>query len=125
MMNWRRFNARIAYRRDKIRDRVTPEFSGFCLTAASLLGFYCTLWPKRAGVAGAMLARNTLRAFGQTSYLLWALLGYRGIRLIFHREERRPWRYLFVDGILVLAASALVTSFSTLFMDRNFGCYSG
>ncbi len=124
-MNWRRLKAKIAYRRDKTKARATPEFSGFCLAAASLLGFYCTLWPKHAGVAGEMLARATLRAFGQGIYLLWALIGYRGIRLIFHREERRPWRYVLVDGLLVLAFCALLTSFGGLFLDKNFGGYSG
>jgi DNA segregation ATPase FtsK/SpoIIIE, S-DNA-T family len=125
MMNWRRLKAKIAYRREKMKERSSPEFSGFCLAAIGLLGVYCTVWPKHAGVAGAMLARGTLRAFGQGSYLLWALVGYRGIRLILHREDRRPWRYILVDGLLVLAACALLTSFGSVFLDKNYGGYSG
>src|SRR5262245_12287855 len=119
-MNWRRLRARIAYRKDsaKTKRRSSPEFAGFCLSAASALGFYSTVWPKHAGVAGAMLARGILRAFGQGSYLLWGLLAYRGVRLILHREERRPWRYVLVDGLLVLAACALLTAFGTLFLDK-------
>jgi S-DNA-T family DNA segregation ATPase FtsK/SpoIIIE len=123
MIHWRRLKAKIAYRREKMKT--TPEFAGFCLSAVSALGFYCTLWPKHAGVAGEMLARAVLRAFGHGSYLLWALIGYRGTRLIFHREERRPWRYVLVDGLLVLAFCALLTSFGGLFLDKNFGGYSG
>ncbi len=126
-MNWRRLRARIAYRKDNARTKhhTSPEFSGFCLAAVSLLGFYCTLWPRHSGVAGEMLARAVLRAFGQGSYLLWGLLGYRGARLIFHREERRPWRYVLVDGLLVVSACALLTSFGTIFLDKNPGGYSG
>src|SRR5438552_12549835 len=124
-MNWRRLRARMAYRREKIKHQSSPEFSGFCLTAVSLLGFYCTVWPRHAGVAGAMLARGVLRAFGQGSFLLWALLGYRGVRLLIHHEDRRPWRYVLVDGILVVATCALVSSFGILFLDNNPGGYSG
>src|SRR6266700_3632925 len=124
-MNWRRFKAKIAYRRERAKTRTTPEFAGFCLSAVSVLGFYCTLWPKHAGVAGAMLACAMLRAFGLGSHLLWALIGYRGLRLIFHREDRRPWRYVLVDGLLVVAFCALLTSFGGLFLDKNFGGYSG
>src|SRR5438552_19089274 len=106
------FPARITYRKDKAktRHRATPEFAGFCLSAISILGFYCTLWPRHSGVAGAMLARGILRAFGQGSYILWLLLGYRGFRLIAHQEDRRPWRYIFVDGLLVVSACALFSS---------------
>src|SRR5439155_22426490 len=86
---------------------------------------YCTLWPRHAGVAGAMLARSVLRAFGRGSFLLWALLGYRGVRLLIHHEDRRPWRYVLVDGILVVATCALVSSFGILFLDNNPGGYSG
>ena len=112
-MNWRRMKSRIAYRREKSKKQknASPEFSGFCLSVVSLLGFYCTIWPSHSGVAGAMLARGVLRAFGQGSFLMWALIGYRGFRLIFHREDRRPWRYVLVDGFLVVAACALLTSF--------------
>ena len=57
MIHWRRLKAKIAYRREKAKAKATPEFAGFCLSAASLLGVYCTVWPKHSGVAGAMLAR--------------------------------------------------------------------
>jgi len=126
-MNWRRLRSRIAYRREKAKTKhhASPEFSGFCLSVISLLGFYCTVWPRHSGVAGAMLARGILRAFGEGSFLLWALLGYRGARLIFHREDRRPWRYVLVDGILVLSACALITTMGTIFLDKNLGGYSG
>jgi S-DNA-T family DNA segregation ATPase FtsK/SpoIIIE len=125
MIAWRRLKAKIAYRREKSKAHATPEFSGFCLSAIGLLGIYCTLWPKHAGVAGTMLARATLRAFGQGSYVLWGLIGYRGIRLILQKEERRPWRYVLVDVLLVFAACALLTSFGTIFLDKNPGGYSG
>ncbi|HVO32897.1 MAG TPA: DNA translocase FtsK 4TM domain-containing protein, partial [Elusimicrobiota bacterium] len=53
------------------------------------------------------------------------LLGYRGIRLLFHREERRPWRYLLVDALLVLAFCAVLTSFGLIFLDINPGGMTG
>jgi len=127
-MNDHRLNARISYRKDKIKKKTQPaipEFSGFCLLAISLLGIYCTLWPKHSGVAGAMLARGVLRGFGQGSFLLWALVGYRGFRLIFRREDRRPWRYILVDALLVVSACALMTSVGVIFLDKNPGGYSG
>jgi S-DNA-T family DNA segregation ATPase FtsK/SpoIIIE len=124
-MNWRRLKSKIAYRRERAKAQATPEFSGFCLAAIGVLGTYCILWPKHSGVAGAMLARATLRSFGQGSYLLWILLGYRGVRLIMHKEDRRPWRYIFVDVILVFSACALLTSFGILFLGKNPGGYSG
>ncbi len=72
-----------------------------------------------------MLARGVLRGFGQGSFLLWALIGYRGFRLIFHKEDRRPWRYVLVDGLLVLSACALLTSIGGIFLDKNPAAYSG
>jgi len=125
MIHWRRLKAKIAYRREKAKQHASPEFAGFCLSAIGALGIYCTLWPKHAGVAGAMLARGTLRAIGKGSYLLWLLIAYRGVRLILHKEERRPWRYVLVDTMLVLSFSALLTSSGILFIDKNFGGYSG
>jgi S-DNA-T family DNA segregation ATPase FtsK/SpoIIIE len=127
MTPWRRMKARIAYRREKAKTQkhTAPEFSGFCLAALSLLGFFCTLWPRHAGVAGAMLARAVLQAFGQCAFLLWALIIYRGVRLILHREERRPWRYVFVDALLVVSACALVTSFGQIFLNVNPGGHAG
>jgi S-DNA-T family DNA segregation ATPase FtsK/SpoIIIE len=127
MNPWRRLNARLTSRQQNARTshHTAPEFSGFCLAALSLLGLYCTLWPRHAGAAGMMLARSVSRAFGQGVYLLWALIGYRGARLILHREERRPWRYVLVDGLLVLSACALLTSFGIIFIDKNPGGYAG
>ncbi len=124
-MNWTPLRARVGYRKERTRDSVSPEFSGFCLAAISLLGLACTLWPRRFGVVGMMLARSTLRAFGQGSYLVWLLVGYRGIRLILHRETRQPWRYLLVDALLVISASAVLSSFGSLFLDMNPGGYAG
>lgn len=127
MNSWRRLKARLTSRQQKAKTshHAAPEFSGFCLTAFCVLGLYCTLWPRHAGGGGMMLARSMLRAFGQAVYLFWALVGYRGLRLILHREERRPWRYVLVDGLLVLAACALATSFGMIFIDKNPGGYAG
>ena len=72
-----------------------------------------------------MLARVVLTAFGQGAYLLWALIGYRGVRLIFHREERRPWRYVLVDALVLIAACAFMTSFGLIFVGKNPGGHAG
>jgi len=127
MNPWSRLNARLPSRQQKAKTKhhAAPEFSGFCLAAFSVLGFYCTLWPRHSGVAGEMLARSVLRAFGQGIFLLWGLIGYRGLRLVLHREERRPWRYVLVDGLLVISACALITSFGAIFLDKNPGGYAG
>ncbi len=126
-MSWSRSQSRVAYRREKTKakQKSSPEFAGFCLIALSLLGFYCTLWPVHSGVAGAMVARAVTRSFGKGSFVLWGLLAYRGARLIFNKEERRPWRYILVDALLVVASCALLTSFGLIFLDKNFGGYSG
>ena len=42
-----------------------------------------------------MLARSVLQAFGQGSFLLWALIAYRSARLILHQERRQPWPLCF------------------------------
>jgi len=127
MIPWRRLKGRLASRQLKAKSshHNAPEFSGFCLAAFTLLGLYCTLWPRHAGVAGMMLARSMLRAFGQGVYLLWALIGYRGLRLILHREERRPWRYVLVDGFLIVSACGLISSFGIIFIDKNPGGFAG
>src|SRR5579863_3905027 len=126
MMRWRRLKARIAYRREKKKEKVhSPEFSGFCLLALSLLGLYCTLLPRHAGVAGAMIARTGSRSLGQVTYLLWALIAYRGIKLLLHREDRRPWRYVLVDALLLAAACSLIACFGLIFLDINPGGYLG
>lgn len=124
-MIWRRRNARVSHARVSKKDAVAPEFSGFCLLTVSLLGFYCLLFPDHAGVAGALVARSFFRAFGQGAYLLWALGGYRGARLLFQRERRRPWRYVLVDGLLGVVACGVLTSFGEIFLDRNPGGYLG
>ena len=104
MMRWRRFKARLAYRREKKKEKVhSPELSGFCLLTVSLLVLYCILFPRHAGVIGAMIARSCSRSFGQGAYLLCALIAYRGVKLLLHREDRRPWRYVLVDALLLVA----------------------
>jgi len=126
MRSWRRLKAQLAYRREKKKEKVhRPEVPGFFLTAASLLGFYCLILPRHSGVAGAMIARSFTRAFGQGAYLIWLMAGYRGVRLLFHREERRPWRYVLVDALLLVAACALISSFGSIFLDINPGGYIG
>jgi S-DNA-T family DNA segregation ATPase FtsK/SpoIIIE len=126
MKPWRRMKARMAYRREKKKQKVhSPEFSGFCLLSISLLGFYCTQLPRHAGVAGAMVARTGSRSFGTGIYLLWALIAYRGIRLLLHKEDRRPWRYVLVDLLLLVAACSLIACFGSIFLDLNPGGYVG
>ncbi len=124
-MNWNRLQGRVAYKRERSKKASSPEFPGFCLIAISLLGLYCTIWPNNSGPAGNHVARAVTKAFGQGAYALWILLGYRGVRLIFHRETRRPLRYLFVDVLLLLAGCALLTTFGAIFLDMNFGGYAG
>jgi DNA segregation ATPase FtsK/SpoIIIE, S-DNA-T family len=124
MKSWRRMKAQLAYKREKKKKKesvAVPEFSGFCLISIALLGLFCTLWPRHSGVAGAYTARAMIRGLGQASYLLWFLLGYRGVRLLVNREDRRPWRYLLVDGLLVTSFTAFITSFGILLLDLNPG----
>src|SRR6185437_8260741 len=125
---WRRWKTRMAYRREKKRktqEAASPEFAGFCLLAISFLGLYCSVFPHHAGMAGAYTTRALSRAFGQCQYLLWFLIGYRGFRLILNREDRRPWRYLLVDLLLLAAACCLVSSFGGIFLGLNPGGYLG
>ena len=90
MTSWRRAGKRLLARLPK-SDVVVPEFSGFCLTAAAILGFYSLMFPHHAGLAGAMLVRTLTRAFGQVgTYFLWLGVLYRGLRLLFRREA--PYR---------------------------------
>jgi len=105
--------------RSKIQ--ASPLLAGFILLCLSILGFYSTLFTHRAGVAGAKLAWLTSQALGQGAYLLWALIGYRAIRLLAHREDRRPWRYLLVDGLLQVSVCAFLFMFGALFLDLNPG----
>lgn len=117
----RRLRAKIGYRREKKRRTAAPEFSGFCLTVAAVLGFYCSFFPRRSGVLGAMVARGFFRAFGQAGLLLWFFVGYRGFRLLFRREERRPWRYVLVDALLLAGVCSFFSSFGALFLGVNPG----
>ncbi len=118
----------LSYRRDRRKNKTrstSPQFPGICLAGAALLGFYCTIFPQHAGVAGAMLARSITRAMGQGAYLVWGLLGYRGLRLVLNQENRRPWRYILADGLILAAACAFLTSFGQIFLDLNPGGYIG
>src|SRR5258708_14211537 len=124
MMNWRRVRKQLSARLPK-SSVVIPEFSGFCLSAAAFLGFYCLFFPRHAGVAGAMLVRTLTRSFGQGSYLLWLMVGYRGLRLLFRREKRRPWRYVLVDLLLLTATCGFLSTFGAIFLDINPGGYVG
>ena len=124
-MNWRRASKQLKARLPK-SSVILPEFAGFVLTASAVLGFYCLAFPHNAGVAGAMLVRTLTRSFGLAgSYFLWLLVGYRGARLLFRREKRRPWRYVLVDVLLLAAFCGLVSSFGAIFLDINPGGYTG
>jgi S-DNA-T family DNA segregation ATPase FtsK/SpoIIIE len=68
-----------------------------------------------------LVARAMLRTFGWGAYALWLQLEYRGLRLIFHKENRQPWRYVLVDVFLLAVFSALVSSFGMALVDKNFG----
>jgi DNA segregation ATPase FtsK/SpoIIIE, S-DNA-T family len=124
-MNWRRTRKHLKAKLPK-SSVVLPEFSGFLLIAASVLGIYSLIFPHNAGTAGTMLARTLTRSFGPVgSYFLWFLVGYRGLRLVFRREKRRPWRYVMVDALLIVGLCAFATSFGTIFMSENPGGYMG
>jgi S-DNA-T family DNA segregation ATPase FtsK/SpoIIIE len=103
------------------RSQPSPAFGGFCLFAVALLGLYCTLFPHDAGVLGMKIARATLRAFGWGSYVFWGVLGYRGLRLILHQENRRPWRYILIDILLISAFCSLLSSLGPILVDQNYG----
>jgi S-DNA-T family DNA segregation ATPase FtsK/SpoIIIE len=124
-MNLRRARKQLMARLPK-SSVVIPEFAGFCLTAASILGYYSLLFPSHAGIAGSMLVRMMTRAIGYAgSYVFWTLAGYRGLRLLLRREARRPWRYVLVDLLLIAAICAVVSSFGAIFLDINPGGYAG
>jgi len=108
-------------RKRKSADSSSPGFAGFCLLAVASLGLYCVLFPLDAGTAGALVARSTLRTLGWGAYAFWAILGYRGLRLILHRENRRPWRYILVDFLLLGFFCALLSSLGPILVDKNFG----
>ncbi|OGR93349.1 MAG: hypothetical protein A2992_06070 [Elusimicrobia bacterium RIFCSPLOWO2_01_FULL_59_12] len=123
-MNFRRARKRFMARMPK--NLILPEFSGFVLIACAVLGLYCLIFPHHAGVVGALLARTLARGFGIVgSYFLCLLVGYRGARLLFRREQRRPWRYVTVDALLLGAVCALASSFGAIFLDVNPGGYAG
>lgn len=116
-MRWRRFKAKIAYRREKKKQKPpAPEFAGFCVFSLTLLATYCFVLPSNAGVLGPPIARSLSRGFGQATYVLLFLFGYRGLRLILRKEERRPWRYLLVDALIISAVCALFSSYGILFL---------
>jgi S-DNA-T family DNA segregation ATPase FtsK/SpoIIIE len=122
---WRRIKKRFEARVAK-SSVVLPEFSGFCLTAAAVLGLYSLTLPRNAGLAGAMLVRFMTRTFGIAgSYFLCALILYRGFRLLVRQEKRRPWRYVMVDVLLVVDFCAFLTCFGAIFLDLNPGGYLG
>ena len=105
---------------------VLPEFAGFVLSACAILGFYCLIYPHSAGTAGAMWVRILTKGLGEAgSYFLFTLVGYRGARLLFRREKRRPWRYVLVDLLLLAAFCSLVTTFSAIFLEINPGGFLG
>lgn len=119
-MRWRRFKARIAYRREKKKQQTpAPELAGFCLLSVTLLAAFCYVLPQNSGSAGVVLYKGLNRAFGHGTYILLGLLGYRGLRLILRREERRPWRYLLVDLFLVSAGCVLITSSASILAYPN------
>lgn len=123
-MNLRRARKKFSARMPK--GVVLPELTGFVLSAASALGFYCLIFPKNAGTAGSMIARTLLMSFGPVaSYILCAGVGYRGVRLLLRQEKRNPWRYVMVDVLLLAAICALVSSFGILVLGFNPGGYAG
>ncbi len=123
-MNLRRARKKFSARIPK--GVILPELAGFVLSAGAALGFYCLIFPKNSGVAGVMIARTLLLSFGTAgSYFLCAGIGYRGIRLLFRREKRNPWRYVMVDLLLLAAICALVSSFGAIFLGLNPGGYTG
>jgi S-DNA-T family DNA segregation ATPase FtsK/SpoIIIE len=125
-MNWLRLRRRILRAKSSSKTKeLAPEFSGFCLLSVAVLMLYCLLRPHHCGVAGALLARSLLRGFGLGAYFVTVLVAYRGIRLLLHREQRRPWRYVTVDLLLLASACATISSFGRIFWDRNFGGYVG
>ena len=67
------------------------------------------------------IARGILRTFGWGAYVFWGVLGYRGLRLIFHQENRRPWRYILVDVLVIAVFCSLLSSLGPILVDKNFG----
>lgn len=123
---WRQLKAKAAYRRERSKRKPpSPEFPGFCLLGVACLGLYCTIFPNHAGAAGSLIGKGLARAVGQGAYLLWAMIAYRGLRLILHRENRRPWRYLFPDLLILAVTCAFLSGFGQIFLDLNPAGYLG
>jgi S-DNA-T family DNA segregation ATPase FtsK/SpoIIIE len=118
---------RVFVRRARVSrsDGSGSGFTGFFLLGFSFLGFYCSFFPSHAGTAGTLLARASARAFGEGAYLAWFLIAYRGFRLIFHRESRKPWRYVLVDVLLMAAACSFLSAFGQIFLSINPGGHAG
>jgi DNA segregation ATPase FtsK/SpoIIIE, S-DNA-T family len=125
-MNWRRTKKQLKAKLPKTKI-VLPEFSGFVLIGVATLGFYSLLQPHASGDFGRMLVQTLTKSFGKFgSYFLWTLVGYRGLRLVFRREKRRPWRYVLVDAFLLAGICVFATSFGQVFLDGlNSGGYTG
>jgi len=124
--SWRHLRAKSSYRRDRSKRKpVSPEFSGFCLVGISLLGLYCTIFSSDAGKVGHIVAKGLANAVGQGSYLLWGMIAYRGLRLIFHQENRRPWRYLFPDMLILAVFCTFLSGFGQILLKLNPGGYVG
>jgi len=95
--------------------------AGACLLALALLGFYCISFPTQAGGLGRKIAQGSMIFCGQAAYLFFALVLYRGLRLVLHRENRDPWRYVLVDGLLFVSFCGLISSAGTLLFGANYG----
>ena len=81
-MTERRFSARNAYRKDKAKTKTkaSPEFSGFCLSVISLLGFYCTIWPRHSGVSN----------YGFFDRLWIGMMDLAGVWWLIRRKKSTP-----------------------------------
>jgi len=99
----------------------SPELAGVCLLVLSFIGFYCVFFPSQSGTLGQIIAKGSLRIFGQAVYPLFALIFYRGCRLLLHRENREPYRYVLVDGLLLASFCSLIASFGILVIGSNYG----
>jgi len=103
----------------------SPEFYGCLLLAISIFSEFSVLFHPHAGTAGKLLARFSFHAFGQITHLFWFLLAYRGIRLVMHKENREPWRYIFVDLFLFAVTCSFASGFGQLFLKLNIAGYLG
>ncbi len=98
--------------------RVIP-LSGIALMSASVIGYYCVLFPS--GLWGTPLKEALAAAFGLGRYFVPLWTGYVGLRL----AMTHPWRQGALSVTLAAAVQFFLLSFVTLFSQLAFHTNAG